>query len=108
APGRAAAPRAPDTPTYTLADALACYAGGQVGAGNQAGRCTVVDEHPSFAQLLRRYRAAAGLTQEELAEQAALSARAITDLERGVRRFPYPDTVERLARALHLSAEERQ
>src|SRR5579864_560091 len=66
-----------------------------------------MDEPQSFAVLLRRYRAAARLTQEELAECAGMSARAITDLERGVRRFPYPDTVERLARALQLGAAER-
>jgi len=56
----------------------------------------------SFGALLRRYRTTAGLTQEELAAQAGLSARAITYLERGVRRFPYPDTVERLGQALQL------
>jgi class 3 adenylate cyclase/tetratricopeptide (TPR) repeat protein len=66
------------------------------------------DEPPSFATLLRRYRAAARLTQEELAERAGLSARAITDLERGVRRSPYPDTVNRLAQALQLGATERE
>jgi transcriptional regulator with XRE-family HTH domain len=37
----------------------------------------------TFGDLLRRYRLAAGLTQEELAEQAHLSPRAISDLERG-------------------------
>src|SRR5438874_4256476 len=56
----------------------------------------------SFGALLRRYRTTAGLTQEELAAQAGLSARAITYLERGVRRFPYPDTVQRLGQALQL------
>lgn len=56
----------------------------------------------SFGALLRRYRITAGLTQEELAAQAGLSARAITYLERGVRRFPYSDTVERLGQALQL------
>jgi transcriptional regulator with XRE-family HTH domain len=42
----------------------------------------------AFGALLRGWRLAAGLTQEALAEQAALSARGIGDLERGVRRFP--------------------
>jgi DNA-binding XRE family transcriptional regulator len=41
-----------------------------------------------FGTLLRRYRLAAGLTQEELAERARLSVRAITDLERGARWVP--------------------
>lgn len=61
----------------------------------------------SFAQLLRRYRRAAGLTQEELAERAGLSARAVSDLERGENRIPRRDTLDLLADALHLSAEER-
>jgi predicted ATPase/DNA-binding CsgD family transcriptional regulator/DNA-binding XRE family transcriptional regulator len=64
-------------------------------------------ERSSFGQLLRRHRLAAGLTQEELAERTGLSARAITDLERGVRRFPYPDTVARLADGLGLGERER-
>jgi class 3 adenylate cyclase len=67
-----------------------------------------MDEQQSFAALLRRYRAAARLTQEELAERARMSARAITDLERGVRRFPYPDSVDRLAQALNLNAQQRE
>jgi transcriptional regulator with XRE-family HTH domain len=57
-------------------------------------------------ELLRRYRVAAGLSQEELAERAGLSAHGISDLERGARRVPYPDTVHRLALALELSDEE--
>ena len=63
---------------------------------------SATSERLSFGDLLRRHRAAAGLTQEELADQAGLSARAITDLERSVRGFPYPETVARLATALHL------
>jgi transcriptional regulator with XRE-family HTH domain len=63
-----------------------------------------LDDQPKFGDLLRRHRLGAGLTQEELAERAGLSARAITDLERGVRRFPYFDTVARLADALGLNA----
>jgi transcriptional regulator with XRE-family HTH domain len=42
----------------------------------------------SFGDLLRAYRAAAGLTQEELAERVGMSARGISDLERGIRRTP--------------------
>ena len=38
----------------------------------------------SFAGLLRQLRDGAGLTQEELAEAARLSARSVSDLERGV------------------------
>src|SRR3712207_5970758 len=50
---------------------------------------------------------AAGLTQEELAERAGLTARGISDLERGQRRRPYPHTVRSLADALELSEDER-
>jgi predicted ATPase/DNA-binding XRE family transcriptional regulator len=61
----------------------------------------------SFGEQLRRYREAAGLTQEALAEQAGLTVSAVSALERGVRRRPYPHTVRLLAAALGLSAEER-
>ncbi len=67
----------------------------------------VVVERSSFGMLLRRYRLAAGLSQEALAERARLSVRAISDLERGVRRMPYRDTVAHLAAALGLDALER-
>lgn len=60
-----------------------------------------------FGDILRRRRIAAGLTQEQLAERATLSARAISDLERGVNRAPQPGTLDLLAEALALSAEER-
>jgi transcriptional regulator with XRE-family HTH domain len=61
----------------------------------------------TFGGLLRRHRLAAGLTEEALAEQAGLSARDIADLERGVRRYPYPATVDRLAAALRLDEHDR-
>ncbi|HEX3724394.1 MAG TPA: helix-turn-helix domain-containing protein, partial [Nitrolancea sp.] len=56
----------------------------------------------SFARLLRCYRLAADLTQEGLAERARLSARAISDLERGVKAIPHRHTVELLAEALKI------
>lgn len=61
----------------------------------------------AFGVLLKRYRIAAGLTQEALAERAALSTRGISDLERGVNRTARPVTVSLLARALRLGPEER-
>jgi predicted ATPase/class 3 adenylate cyclase len=64
-------------------------------------------EPESFGALLREYRLAAGLAQEALAARAGLSARAVSDLERGARRAPYPDTVRRLAAALGLSDAAR-
>jgi predicted ATPase/DNA-binding XRE family transcriptional regulator len=61
----------------------------------------------SFGRRLRRFRERAGLTQEELAERAGLSAEGVSALERGARRRPYPHTVRALAAALGLSDEER-
>ncbi len=61
----------------------------------------------SFAGLLRGMREARSLTQEELAERAGLTVKAIGALERGERRRPYPHTVRSLADALELDEEER-
>ena len=66
-----------------------------------------VDEN-AFGALLRRYRVAAELSQEALAERAHMSARGIRDLERGVRSKPYRGTVDQLAAALGLNAAERE
>ena len=66
-----------------------------------------VEEQTPFATLLKRYRAASGLTQEGLAEHAGLSREAVSALERGGRLYPRPDTIELLADALELSAVER-
>jgi transcriptional regulator with XRE-family HTH domain len=59
-----------------------------------------------FALLLRRFRGRAGLTQAKLAERAGLSTDAITKLERGERQAPRCDTVQVLARALHLTTRD--
>lgn len=61
----------------------------------------------TLGALLRWHRANAGLTQEQLAERAGLSRRGIADLERGARRAPHRNTIERLAHALDLSAQEQ-
>ena len=60
-----------------------------------------------FAEQLKRYRRDRGLTQEELAEQAGLSARGIRALEQGERSSPHKDTVRLLADALGLSPDRR-
>ena len=60
-----------------------------------------------LAGLLRRLRAAAGLTQQELAKAAALSPRAVSDLERGINRTARQDTAVRLAGALGLAEPAR-
>jgi predicted ATPase/transcriptional regulator with XRE-family HTH domain len=64
-------------------------------------------EASPFGARLRWLREAAGLTQEELADRAGLTARGISDLERGARRRPYPHTVRSLSDALGLSGDER-
>jgi predicted ATPase/DNA-binding XRE family transcriptional regulator len=61
----------------------------------------------TFGQLLRRYRLAAGLTQEELAARSAVAVRTISDLERGVSRRAHPSTIDQLAAALPLQLDER-
>jgi transcriptional regulator with XRE-family HTH domain len=64
-------------------------------------------EPPQFSQRLRQLREAAGFTQEELAERAGLSVKAISALERGRRQRPYPHTVRALADALGLAEDAR-
>ena len=61
---------------------------------------------PSFGALVRHYRQAARLTQQELAEQARVSKHSISNLERGAPHAPRADLVRLLARALHLSPQE--
>ncbi|MDQ2743420.1 MAG: tetratricopeptide repeat protein, partial [Chloroflexota bacterium] len=65
------------------------------------------NESLPFAALLTQFRMGAGLTQQELAERARLSARGISDLERGVKIRPRAYTVLQLADALELSTEQR-
>ena len=60
-----------------------------------------------FGKVLREYRLAAALTQEELAERAGMSVRGLSDLERGARRAPFPNTLQRLTDALKLDARAR-
>jgi predicted ATPase/transcriptional regulator with XRE-family HTH domain len=85
---------------------------------NQAARWRTMTEaeHPEAAHVaalarsgagplgerLRRLRTAAGLTQEELAERSGVSARSISNLERGLPHVPRRDTLARLADALQL------
>jgi predicted ATPase/DNA-binding XRE family transcriptional regulator len=64
-------------------------------------------ERAVFGDLLRQYRNAAHLTQEDLAQRAGLSVDAISLLERGERRRPYRYTMQSLADALGLSQPER-
>ena len=68
---------------------------------------TAKQKPASFGTLLLRLRAAAGLTQEQLAARAGLSPAAISALESGKRRTPRFATVELLATALDLDAQRR-
>ena len=68
----------------------------------------MVAGHPglSFAALLRQLRVAARLTQEELAQGAGISVRAVSDLERGVNRTAQKETARLLAGALGLDGPD--
>lgn len=55
-----------------------------------------------FGDVLRALRESRSLTQEELADRAGLTVKAVGALERGERRRPYPHTVRSLATALGL------
>jgi tetratricopeptide (TPR) repeat protein/transcriptional regulator with XRE-family HTH domain len=61
----------------------------------------------TFARLLRQLRTEAGLTQEELAAAAGLSARSVSDLERGVALTARKETARLLADALGLAGAAR-
>jgi transcriptional regulator with XRE-family HTH domain len=58
-----------------------------------------------LAGVVRSLREEAGLTQEELADSARLSARSVSDIERGLRKRLYRDTADRLGTALGLDAD---
>jgi predicted ATPase/transcriptional regulator with XRE-family HTH domain len=61
----------------------------------------------AFGALVRRYRRAAGWTQEELAAQARIGMRTVSEIERGTGTRPQRETVRLLADAFGLAAEER-
>ena len=61
---------------------------------------------PPFAVLLRPHRRTAEMTQEELAERAGVSVRALSEFERGVR-VPRKDTLGMLVDALQLGPQEQ-
>ncbi|MGB7014499.1 MAG: helix-turn-helix transcriptional regulator, partial [Candidatus Cybelea sp.] len=60
-----------------------------------------------LASLLKNFRVQAGLSQQMLADRALVSVQAVSALERGYRKVPYPKTLERLADALELPPEAR-
>lgn len=60
----------------------------------------------TFGALLRRYRLAAGFSQERLAERAGISVQALSALKNGRRQAPYRHTVALLAKAMDLAEAE--
>ncbi|WP_063054651.1 helix-turn-helix transcriptional regulator [Nocardia salmonicida] len=59
-----------------------------------------------IASALMEYRLRANLSQEELADKAQLSVRALRNIERGCARYPHIKSVRRLTSALQLTDEE--
>ena len=60
-----------------------------------------------FGHVLKHLRTAADSTQEELAARAGVSARLVSDLERGAIQRPRRDTIRMLADGLRLSDADR-
>ncbi|MBV9232603.1 MAG: helix-turn-helix domain-containing protein [Candidatus Eremiobacteraeota bacterium] len=60
-----------------------------------------------FGALLKQFRARAGLSQQMLADRALISVQAVSALERGYRKVPYRETLERLADALGLDDRQK-
>ena len=69
--------------------------------------CGMDSEAAAFSTLLRRFRLAAGMSQEALAARSGLSTDAIAALERGRRTRPRAFTLGVLADALGLGADDR-
>jgi predicted ATPase/transcriptional regulator with XRE-family HTH domain len=69
----------------------------------------LVEPPPAEAvgDLLRWHRVDLGFTQEDLAERAGISARTVSDVERGLRSSVFRDTARRLADALELDGPAR-
>jgi transcriptional regulator with XRE-family HTH domain len=67
----------------------------------------VEDRQSDFGGLLRRHRLRALLTQEQLAERAGMSPRAVGGLERGTVHSPRGSSVQLLADALALTGATR-
>jgi len=67
-----------------------------------------VTDGESVGALLRAYRHAAKLTMEELAEASGVSARAISDMERGYSRRPQRRTLKAIIDALGLDPDDER
>ncbi len=69
---------------------------------------STIAEAESLGQLLRLIRLKSGLTQQQLADLATVSVRAVRDLESGRVRAPRRHTVRLLARELRMSERTRE
>src|SRR5579863_4610563 len=77
-----------------------------LGANSRDSIDSAMLDEGGVAGRLRARRTALGLTQAELAERAGISERAVSDIERGLRRVVYRETTRRLVTALELSDSE--
>ena len=68
----------------------------------------LITGHPGFGEVLRAHRRAARLTLEQLAELSGVSARTLSDMERGRSKGPQHRTVTALADALALETDARE
>ena len=68
----------------------------------------MIEDIRAFGTQLRARRRAAGFSQQELADLSGLSIRAISNLERGRTRWPYRDSLLRLADSLGLRGPGRE
>ena len=78
--------------------------------GDYEGMTTRVETYRSgahFGRILRAYRHEGGFTQQQLADRAMLSVRAVRDLELGNARKPRVGTVRLLADGLQLKGHRR-
>jgi len=68
----------------------------------------LTEDSAAFGAVLAACRRSAGLSQQELAERAGLSVRAVGNMERGRVKVPHPATMRRLADALGLAGQHRE
>ncbi|MFI5729552.1 ATP-binding protein [Kribbella sp. NPDC051587] len=62
---------------------------------------------PDFGPVLRKLRQETGWSQQRLADESGVSLQAVNALETGRRRYPWRQTVDLLANALELHADQR-
>src|SRR5690242_4423925 len=62
--------------------------------------------HEIFGSLLRNYRRVAGMTQDDLADRAGVSAHTISNIERGIAHVARKETLNLLIEALALTPQQ--